>query len=107
MALDEKFNILLRGPDGRLYALKTDVLEQHVVNVDETMLRKGEFEHDLELVQSMAFTVDENLRPHAKAVSCAFADAVVSTFENVKPKDKFVYINLDFRMYGFGNADDE
>ena len=103
MPTPKKLHILLRGPDGKLYALEGDALAQHEVKLEGNALQ--EYEDDLKIVQSMAFNIDENVRPNAKGNTCIFADAAIANFKNVQPNDKFIYVNLDFRLDAFG--DDE
>jgi hypothetical protein len=95
----KNLHILLRGPDGKLYAFEAAELENHLVSPSGTGL--DDYEDDLKIIQTMAFNIDENIRPNAKGNTCAFADAAIANFKNVQPNDKFIYVNLDFRLDAF------
>lgn len=90
-------HIMLRGPDGQMYALRAKDLEQF--KVDEDVPELDEFDDELQAVQLLAFKVDEDGNANPKGNSCAFLVALFSAVhEKPEQNEKMTYVNLDFNM---------
>lgn len=88
-------HIILRGPDGSLYALKADDLEQY--KVAEDLPEVQQYSDELQAIQAIAFQLDSDGNPKPNGNSCVWMVAMfAAVHEKPQPNDKMTYVNLDF-----------